>query len=128
MKLVLILAVSTLMSVGFAGEKKHSKRAAANADFNVHHCEQDAVKRAELLLRLHVADSSESKEVENLTIDNKVSLLKPAKTEVGKGKLDVIQVRGNVYKAEYRMKFKYAQFKDSCSIMGQEITELSNPY
>lgn len=47
---------------------------------------------------------------------------------MGKGKFDVLGVMGGIYKAEYRMRFIYAQIKNTCALMGQEILELSNPY
>ncbi len=52
----------------------------------------------------------------------------PIKAPVGKGKFDVLEVTGYIYKAEYRMHFIYAQIPDSCVLMGQEIIELSDPY
>ena len=100
-----------------------------------HACAGDARKRAEMLLRFHFvmeagdpATKLASSEVLNMGIDDKVAVLKPIKALVGKGKLDVLEVQGSIYKANYRMRFIYAQIKDSCALMGQEILEMSNPY
>jgi hypothetical protein len=46
----------------------------------------------------------------------------------GKGRFDVLQVWGQAYKAEYRIRLIYAQVQGSCTLMGQEILEASNPY
>lgn len=100
-----------------------------------HACAGDARKRADMLLRFHFvmeagdpATKLASEDVQNLGIDEKVTVLKPIKALVGKGKLDVLEVQGSIYKASYRMRFIYAQIKDSCALMGQEILEMSNPY
>ena len=42
--------------------------------------------------------------------------------------LDVLEVWGYIYKAEYRMRFLYAQMPGTCVLMGQEILEASDPY
>ena len=57
-------------------------------------------------------------------------MLPPLKALRGNGRLDVLEVWGYIYKAEYRMRFIYIQSKDknSCALMGQEIIENSNPY
>jgi hypothetical protein len=100
-----------------------------------HACAGDARQRAENLLRFHfVLEAGEpitklgNAEVLNMGIDDKVVVLKPIKALVGKGKLDVLEVQGSIYKANYRMRFIYAQIKGSCALMGQEILEESNPY
>ena len=46
----------------------------------------------------------------------------------GNGKFDVLEVWGHIYKGDYRMRFIYAQIKDSCTLMGEEILEASDPY
>ncbi len=100
-----------------------------------HPCAGDAHQRAEMLLRFHFvmepgdpATKLASSETQNMGIDDKVAVLKPIKTLVGKGKLDVLEVQGSIYKANYRMRFIYAQIKGSCALMGQEILEVANPY
>ena len=63
-----------------------------------------------------------------MSIDDKVTLMPAMKNSMGPGKFDVLEVMGNIYKATYRMRFIYAQIKDTCALMGQEILEMSNPY
>ena len=41
---------------------------------------------------------------------------------------DVLEIEGYIYKGIYRMRFIYAQSPGSCTPMGQEIIELSDPY
>ncbi len=73
-------------------------------------------------------DSYGDTKIDSLSVDNKVTLKAPVKNTAGKGMFDVLEVAGSVYKADYRMRFIYAQIKDTCALMGQEILELSNPY
>jgi hypothetical protein len=100
-----------------------------------HPCAGDVHKRAEMLLRFHfVMDAGDpatklaSSETLNMGIDEKVAVLKPIKALRGKGKLDVLEVQGYIYKASYRMRFIYAQIKGSCALLGQEILEEAHPY
>jgi hypothetical protein len=54
--------------------------------------------------------------------------LPPVKTLKGKGKFDVLEVWGHIYKADYRMRFIYAPIQESCTLMGEEILDASDPY
>jgi hypothetical protein len=92
-----------------------------------HPCAADAIAKATPLLRLHYGFAPGEK-AENLAIDRDVKVLAPLKALKGNGKLDVLEVWGHIYKADYRMRFIYAQIKDSCTLMGQELLEASNPY
>ena len=91
-----------------------------------HPCAKDAIAPARPLLELH----HEGKLENHGMIDGKVKVLPPVKALTGNGRLDVLEVWGAIYKAEYRMRFIYIQSKDknSCALMGQEIIENSNPY
>jgi len=89
-----------------------------------HPCAADAVAKAMPLMKLHF-DQAEN--LENAGIDEKVTVLPPIKALKGKGRFDVLEVWGHIYKADYRMRFIYAQMK-GCVLMGQEILEASNPY
>ncbi len=89
-----------------------------------HPCDADAVKRGMPLLKLHF----EADQLENAGVDDTVKQLPPIKALKGNGKLDVLEVWGHIYKADYRMRFIYAQIPDSCVLMGQEILEASDPY
>ncbi|HWM45466.1 MAG TPA: hypothetical protein VNR11_00980 [Xanthobacteraceae bacterium] len=62
------------------------------------------------------------------SVDDKVKVLAPVRALKGKGRFDVVEVWGHIYKADYRMRFLYAQIRGSCALMGQEILEASDPY
>ena len=91
---------------------------------SAHPCDADAIKRGMPLLKLHF----EADQLENASVDDTVKQLPPIKALKGKGKFDVLEVWGHIYKADYRMRFIYAQIPDSCVLMGQEILEASDPY
>ena len=88
-----------------------------------HPCDSDARDRATPLLLLQY----ESPDVE-VGIGDTVKQLPSLKALKGSGKFDVLEVWGYIYKAEYRMRFIYAQIPGSCVLMGQEIIEASDPY
>ena len=88
-----------------------------------HPCDADAQARAVPLLQLQY----ESADVD-VGIDDSVKQLPSLKALKGSGKFDVLEVWGYIYKAEYRMRFIYAQIPGSCVLMGQEIIEASDPY
>ena len=90
---------------------------------NAHPCDQDAIKRATPLLKFHFEN-----EQADVGIDDTAKTLAPIKALSGRGKYDVLEVWGHIYKADYRMRFIYAQGDDSCLLMGQEILEASDPY
>lgn len=90
----------------------------------VHPCAEDARKHAASLLALHMSDSQM-----NGDIDRKVTVKPPVKALKGKGKFDVLETTGYVYKAQYRIRMIYAVMSDkSCALMGQEIFEIADPY
>jgi hypothetical protein len=90
-----------------------------------HPCAADATAKAMPLLKLHF---DQAEKLENAGVDDKVRVLPPIRALKGNGRLDVLEVWGHIYKADYRMRFIYAQTKGSCVLMGQEILEASNPY
>jgi len=92
-----------------------------------HRCAADAVKRAGPLLALHFEDDSTA-ENDRLSIGEDVKTLPPVRSLKGKGSFDVLEVWGYIYKAQYRMRFLYAQIPGECVLMGQEILEASDPY
>ena len=94
------------------------------ASAQTHHCAKDAIAKAMPLLKLHF---DQAEKLENAGIDDQVKVLAPIKALKGNGRLDVLEVWGHIYKADYRMRFIYAQGKD-CALIGQEILEASNPY
>ncbi len=89
-----------------------------------HPCDADAIKRAMPLLKLHF----DADELQNAGVDDAVKQLPSIKALKGKGRFDVLEVWGHIYKADYRMRFIYAQIPGSCVLMGQEILEASDPY
>jgi hypothetical protein len=106
-----------------------------------HPCEADAKARAAALLKLHFESDGVTLAPEpgapkdgqdgsmmNWDLDATAKVLAPIQALVGKGKFDVLEVNGSIYKATYRMRFIYAQIPDSCVLMGQEILEESDPY
>jgi hypothetical protein len=104
-----------------------SVTAVTSAEAQTHPCASDAIARARPLLRLHF-EVKPGEPLENSAIDDTVKALPPIKALKGNGRFDVLEVWGHIYKADYRMRFIYAQIKGSCVLMGQEILEASNPY
>jgi hypothetical protein len=101
--LVLFLATSTIVSAE-----------------PVHHCSADAILQAKKLLDFHFGLDDRT------AIDEHVTVLKPIKNPAGKGKFDVLEVYGHIYKGTYRMRFIYGQLADQCVLVGQEILEITN--
>ena len=95
------------------------------ASAQTHRCASDAIAKAMPLLKLNFDQAGK---LENAGIDDQVKVLAPIKALKGDGRFDVLEVWGHIYKADYRMRFIYAQIKNSCVLMGQEILENSNPY
>lgn len=86
-----------------------------------HPCAQDAIRRAGKLLALHT-DGDQAGSVAKTT-----TVLTPVRNPANsQQKFDVIAVSGYVYKAEYRMRFLYAQMPGQCVLVGQEILEHMN--
>jgi hypothetical protein len=96
---------------------------AAAAPKPVHPCAADAREKAKALLVLHMDGANL-----NHSIDDKVVQRPPIRALKGKGRFDVLEVVGYVYKAQYRIRLIYAQIPESCLLMGQEVLEISNPY
>ena len=85
-------------------------------------CAAEASKAALKLLKLHTEADDRA------TVEERVRKVGTVKTLVGGKPLDVLEVEGSVYKANYRIRLIYAQIPGSCALMGQEIFERSNPY
>jgi hypothetical protein len=90
-----------------------------------HPCAGDAVARATALLKLHLDDAELAK---SIAVDASAKSLPAVKALKGSGRFDVLETWGHLYKADYRLRFLYAQIKGSCVLMGQEIIEASDPY
>ena len=83
-----------------------------------HHCSTDAVERAKKLLELHFGVD------DRIEINPSVALQRPIKNPAQKSQIfDVLEVWGNIYKGQYRMRFVYAREQKECVLMGQEILE-----
>jgi hypothetical protein len=91
-----------------------------------HPCAADAIAKAKPLLTLHYGSAPGDKPV-SVAIDDRVRVLAPIRALKGKGRLDVLEVMGHIYRADYRMRFIYAR-GEGCALMGQEILEVSDPY
>ena len=89
-----------------------------------HPCAAAAIAKATPLLRLHGNVEAN----EPVAVEKDVKVMPPVRALKGQGRLDVLQVWGHIYKADYRMRFLYAQIKGSCVLMGEEILEASDPY
>jgi hypothetical protein len=90
-----------------------------------HPCATDAVAKARKLIRFHLADQGMEQQISDGAQARRIADVAALK---GKGRLDVLEVTTDVYKASYRMRFIYAQIPGSCALLGQEILEASNPY
>lgn len=83
-----------------------------------HPCAQDAIRRAGKLLALHTDGDQRG------SISKTTTVLPPVRNPANsQQKFDVVEVSGFVYKAEYRMRFLYAQIPGQCVLVGQEILE-----
>lgn len=83
-------------------------------------CAAHALMQAEKLLEFHFGAD------DRISIDQKVHPVSPIKNPAGKGKYDVLEVWGYIYKGKYRMRFIYGYAGGECVLMGQEILEYAN--
>jgi hypothetical protein len=109
-----LLSTAIVLSAGVAGLAQAETR---------HRCADDAIAKAKPLLALQYGDKPDT-----FAIDSRVRVLPPIRALQGKGRLDVLEVMGHIYRADYRMRFIYVQSKSDCALMGQEIIEVSDPY
>lgn len=81
-------------------------------------CADDASAQAHKLLAFHFGED------ERISIAEEVKEMPPLRNPANKRQqLDVLEVWGFVYKAQYRMRFLYARSDETCALMGQEILE-----
>lgn len=92
----------------------------------LHRCAAEAPATAERLVRFHYSNGEDPESIK-AGADEQVRVLKPVRTLRGRGFLDVLEVTGYVYKAEYRVRLIYARGA-GCALIGQEILEVSNSY
>ena len=84
-------------------------------------CTSAAITQAKKLIAFH-ADGDERAQADSVA-KTLPSITNPANK---KQKFTVLEVKGFVYKANYRMRFIYYKEGGSCTLMGQEILELSS--
>ena len=109
--MVLKIAAAVLLSV--AGSQAHAQSAL--------HCADAATEQATKLLEFHYGAGS------RIEIDKNVKAISPIHSPANKKQsLDVLEVWGYVYKAQYRMHFIYARVPGQCVLMGQEILEYAS--
>jgi hypothetical protein len=90
---------------------------AASAE-DAHRCSAAASKQALQLLRFHAGND------DRIEIDRSVKVMAPIRNPANKRQaLDVLEVWGYIYKAQYRMHFIYAQLPGECVLVGQEVLE-----
>ncbi|NDW06148.1 hypothetical protein [Jiella pacifica] len=87
-----------------------------------HPCADDARRRAADLLAFHFEQHLPAP----IDLESDVSELPPVRAPVGAA-FDVLEIWGHIYRADYRMRFLYAQIPGTCALMGQEILENSDP-
>jgi hypothetical protein len=63
----------------------------------------------------------------SIDIENSVRVLAPIRNPANrKQRFDVLEVRGYVYKAQYRVRLIYSRLPGECLLMGQEILEYAS--
>jgi hypothetical protein len=95
----------------------------APAAADIHPCVADATEQALKLLRFHTGGDERAE-----VFKERARSVGTVKALRGKGRFDVIEVPGGVYKADYRVRLIYARIGDQCLLMGQEVLEESDPY
>ena len=95
--------------------------ASFNASAAIPQCSSSAVAQARKLLSFHT-DGDDRASVDK-SARQLPSLANPANKAQ---KFLVLEVMGNVYKGEYRMRFIYYPMGKECVLMGQEILELAS--
>jgi len=92
--------------------------AATPASTGEHRCAADAREQARKLLVFHTETDKA------VGIDDAVVVLPSiANPAAKKQRFDVLELRGYLYNANYRIRLLYAQVPRHCVLMGQEILE-----
>jgi hypothetical protein len=112
MRLPLATAVGLLLAV-----------TPASAGMPVHACAAAAIAQALKLLKFHTDGDERAK-----VLQERARYIGTVKALRGKGRFDVIEVPGGVYKADYRLRLIYARIGGQCVLMGQEVLEESDPH
>lgn len=81
-------------------------------------CADDAIAQARKLLTFHFGEG------DLVSIADEAKEMPPLRNPADKDqRLDVLEVWGFIYKAQYRMRFIYFRTTDTCALVGQEILE-----
>lgn len=87
----------------------------------IHHCAADAVMQAKQLVQFHTGTDR------RIDIENSIKVLAPIRNPANRKQyLDVLEVWGYVYKAQYRVRLIYSRLPRECLLMGQEILEYAS--
>jgi hypothetical protein len=85
-------------------------------------CADVAIEQAKKLLDFHVGGD------DRISIDPQVKELAPMRNPANpRQKFQVLEVKGYIYKANYRMRLIYFRSGSSCLLMGQEVLEYAKP-
>ncbi len=86
----------------------------------LHRCADQATEQAGKLLAFHFGPNSQ------IDISKSVTVLAPIRNPANKKqRLDVLELWGNIYKGQYRLRLLYARLPDECVLMGQEVLEFA---
>ncbi len=86
-----------------------------------HRCAPVAREQAEKLLAFHVGGD------DRIEIDKSVRTLLPMRNPANRlQRFDVLEVRGRIYKGQYRLRLIYARIPNECVLMGQEVLEYAS--
>jgi hypothetical protein len=86
-----------------------------------HRCASAATEQAQKLLAFHFGNDS------RIEIDKQIKVLAPIRNPANRAqRFDVLEVWGHIYKGDYRMRLIYAQLRNECVLMGQEILEFAS--
>jgi hypothetical protein len=84
-------------------------------------CSKDAIIQAKKLLTFHFGED------DRIEIDSIARELPSVRNPANKKqKFQVLEVGGQIYRGQYRMRFLYYHLESSCLLMGQEILELAD--
>lgn len=110
MKISLLVFLLMLCALGTLAHAQHP-----------HPCAADAIKQAKALLIFHHGFDV------NVGVDDVAKVMPPLRNPAdNKQLLDVLEVKGYIYRTSYRMRLIYKRSPDYCALMGQEVLETSS--
>ena len=111
-----LLCAALFFVMPLAVQAKPKEKAKPAAERCVTQAKETALK----ILKLHSNNDDRASVAETVTA-------KPGISSPRKVKLEVVEVPGFVYKAEYRLRVLFLQEPQSCTVMGFELVDLSVP-